>query len=447
MGRAKIRDKPLFSQVRIRNMEQTISPSALAAGRAASVCRSLSVAYVSPSWPPAEDANGIVMYTDAMTEALRGRGHSTTILAHHLTGASDFEGVYDLKRFHARRSRAVRILDRLRFGKSLSPIRDRVVVESIQQAGRRAIAERGIQLLEMEESFGWPLKVSRALPIPVVIRLHGPWFLNGTIANASLDKAFHARLRKEGEALRRAEWISAPSRAVLERTRDYYNLPLERAEVIPNPAPRIPAEIHWNLENCDPQSILFVGRFDRLKGGDLMIDAFARVAGRFPAARLRFVGPDQGFLDDDRRSWNITEYIHSRILDPAVRNRIECLGRLPNQSVMELRGQALVSVVSSRQDNFPTTVTEAMAMGCPIVAARVGGIPEQIDDGVNGLLCAANDADDLAEKIGRLLSDTTLAAQLGDRARLDCKAKLSPEVISDRMADFYTRVVRSAPRN
>ena len=67
-----------------------------------------------------------------------------------------------------------------------------------------------------------------------------------------------------------------------------------------------------------------------------------------------------------------------------MRDRIEWFGQMPNSAVMDLRRRSLVSVVASRYDNFPTTVTEAMAMGCPIVAPATGGIVEQIKHEVSG---------------------------------------------------------------
>ena len=60
---------------------------------------------------------------------------------------------------------------------------------------------------------------------------------------------------------------------------------------------------------------------------------------------------------------------------------------------------AAVVVVGSRYDNFPVTVLEAMAVGCPLVAPRVGGIPEIVEDGVNGLLYEAGNPADMAAKL------------------------------------------------
>ena len=82
---------------------------------------------------------------------------------------------------------------------------------------------------------------------------------------------------------------------------------LDAAEVIyPYAAPLTTKS--WSLNEADPRLILFVGRFDRHKGGDLIIDAFARVLLEVPDARLWFVGPDRGYIDANGRTWHIEEY-------------------------------------------------------------------------------------------------------------------------------------------
>jgi glycosyltransferase involved in cell wall biosynthesis len=138
----------------------------------------------------------------------------------------------------------------------------------------------------------------------------------------------------------------------------------------------------------------------------------------------------------------IQDYIAARVSDDGIRNRIEYLGRLPNSTVMELRRKAPISLVCSRHESFPTAVTESMAMDCPILASRTGGIPEQIEHGITGLLFVPGDVDDLAGKLGQLLGNPTLAAQLGQQARLECDRALSAAAVSARMAAFYGRVVR-----
>ena len=143
----------------------------------------------------------------------------------------------------------------------------------------------------MEESFGWPHSVCEAISIPVCVRLHGPWFLNGTVLGVPADENFREKLRDEGRAIKIADAVSAPSGDVLERVREFYGLALPDAEVIPAPTLPIAAAYRWRLEDCDRKQVLFIGRFDRHKGGDLIIEAFGRVLEVIPDARLLFCGP------------------------------------------------------------------------------------------------------------------------------------------------------------
>jgi glycosyltransferase involved in cell wall biosynthesis len=295
----------------------------------------------------------------------------------------------------------------------------------------------------MEESFGWARWVRQAIPIPVCVRLHGPWFLNGAALGAPDDNAFRERVREEGRAIRGADAVTAPSRDVLEQVRNFYGIALPEAEVIPAPTWRVPAAERWRLEDCDPKQVLFIGRFDRHKGGDLIIEAFGRVLQEVPEARLHFAGPDRGCVANDGRTWNIENFIRDRIPGALETRRVEWPGQqpLPFPALAQLRQGAMVSVVCSRYENFPLTVVEAMARGCPIVAANVGGIPEILQDGVNGLLHRAGDAADIAAKIIHLLKNPAQAAQLGHQAAADCERQFYPDVIASRLVKFYHGII------
>ncbi|MBV8130161.1 MAG: glycosyltransferase family 4 protein, partial [Planctomycetaceae bacterium] len=86
--------------------------------------------------------------------------------------------------------------------------------------------------------------------------------------------------------------------------------------------------------------------------------------------------------------------------------------------------KALVSVVCSRYENLPLAVLETMALGCPLVAARVGGIPEVLDGHANRLLHCAGNSDNLAAQIIALLNDPERSAQLGIQAAIDSEQRL-----------------------
>ena len=378
------------------------------------------------------------MYVNEMAKALKVHGHDATLLVKNATRKPLPEGMYDLSHYRRASTVAGRFLDRLT---SRASVDRKLNEQTIIGATRKAAQEREVDLLEMEESFGWSLRIRPALKIPVVVRLHGPWFLNGQVKNISKSLNFLKRVRDEGEAIRKADGVSASSLDVLERTRAYYHIPLEHAEVIHPPAPSILEERQWSSSQCEAGSLLFVGRFDRHKGCDIVIQAFARIAERFPAARLRIVGPDQGLEDDKGRTWSFLEYINYHVDNLDVLKRIEWLGQLPNSEVMSLRQKSFLSIVCSRYDNFPTSVTEAMAMGCPVIASDTGGISEQITHGVTGLLCRPADPYDLAEKVCLLLDQPDLAARLGMKARQDIETRLSSSFIGLKMISFYENVI------
>ena len=88
-----------------------------------------------------------------------------------------------------------------------------------------------------------------------------------------------------------------------------------------------------------------------------------------------------------------------------------------------------------------------MAMGCPTIAARVGGMAEIIEDGVDGLFHRPEDRDDLAAKIVSLLGEPGRAAELGRKAVATFDRRFHPETLADRWVDFYRRAIeRGRPR-
>jgi glycosyltransferase involved in cell wall biosynthesis len=402
----------------------------------------LSVAYFSPAWPPGTVSNGIVSYVGTISEALRARGNVVSVLAPAApTGVAVDEEIYRLGEDRGRRTRASRLLDRLEARISPRRALDRMTCRTIVAGIRRAIAERDVQLFEMEESYGWSYRVQRRIPVPVIVRLHGPWFLSGPINGYPSDRSLRRRVREEGLGIRMADGITSPSRDVLERTRAQYGLELEQAEVIPPPTPDIPAAECWRPAASESHRILFIGRFDSHKGGDVIIDAYAKVVERIPHARLRFVGLDQGLMVKGGRRWAIRDYLDDRVPGWRQGGRVEWLDQQPYSALAGLRREAAVTVVCSRYETFSLTVAEAMSVGCPIVASRTGGISEQIAHEVNGLLCEPGDANDLADKLCYILNNPALAAQLGQRARHDCVARLSPAAVSAKIAAFYARVL------
>ncbi len=396
------------------------------------------VAFLTPGWPLASFPNGIVSYVANLREPLRSLGFETAVLAAESVGEiTDPEAVcLDLQHRSLPIKLADKVLYRL-FPRQSWPLRSANAIE----ASFRRLQQRGrIDLFEMEESFGNPIHLRRRLGVPVIVRLHGPWFLNGPALGVPEDREYHWRVRAEKKAIATAAAVTSPSQDVLDAVRQRFGLRLADAEVIPNPGPPVEPAQCWSARECEPETVVFVGRFDAHKGGDLMIDAFARVAEQRPSAKLLFAGPDRG-VRTGSTVVDLPTYLTSRVHDPDVRARIHQLGPQSEQQVAALRRRGAVTVVASRYENFPMTVVEALAFGTPLVLAAAGGMKEMVNGGVSGLFFKAGDPSDLADQLSSLLRDPASASRLAAGARTAYETRFAPAVVGRAMGDYYGRLL------
>ena len=205
-------------------------------------------------------------------------------------------------------------------------------------------------------------------------------------------------------AVRRARHVFTPS-AYLRELVVGWGIPAERVSVSPNPAPEVPAmpprdelRAEFGLEG---PTLAFAGRLMAAKALDVALAAMARV----PEAALVIVGdgPDRAALERQRDELGLG-------------GRVRFLGGLGREGVLRIFRAADAVLLSSRWENFPHVIVEALAVGTPVIASAVGGVPEVVRDGENGLLVPAGDADALAAAIRRLLGDDDLRARLAAAA-------------------------------
>ncbi|MBI5591085.1 MAG: glycosyltransferase [Deltaproteobacteria bacterium] len=98
---------------------------------------------------------------------------------------------------------------------------------------------------------------------------------------------------------------------------------------------------------------------------------------------------------------------------------------------------------ASHADNFPTTILEAMGCGTPVVATRIGGIPEQVEDGVTGFLVPARDAAAMTERIMRLQEDEWQRKEMGFNALQRVRKHYSLARMVDQYIDWYAEIIRN----
>ena len=376
----------------------------------------MKVLIVSGIWPP--DVGGPASHAPELAEFLLGRGHSVEVVT--TADAPPAKQQYEIRWVdraapagvrHARVAAWIRerashsdvvyatsMLGRAVLGSTLArrPVVVKLVADEAYERARRWGLFEGN--LDAFQRFGGGLRV-RALR--------------------------QARDR----ALRRVAHLVCPSGYVAALAVSW-GVPLERVTVLPNAAPALPSlpdreEARAQLDVEGPL-LAFAGRITKQKALEVALDALGRVDG--VALAIAGDGPD---LPDIRR----------RVAELGLGGRVRFLGPLNRDGVLTLFRAADASLLTSSWENFPHTVVEALAVGTPVIATRVGGVPELVHDGENGLLIPSGDLDGLAAAVRRLIEEPGLRERLATAAAPSVE-HLRPEVLYARLEAILREVAR-----
>ena len=394
----------------------------------------LRIGLYAPALPESGVSNGIVTYAGIMRDALRSLGHSVMIVTPEQVERFDGSAV-DLptSRGLVRRVRA--FAEGFNRNDGLIPAHRLPILDAFE-AARRA----GVQVFEIEESFGWAGRFVGRGPA-IVERLHGPHGLLRSWGEADRDKR-GGDLREAAEvaSFTTVQAVTAPTQALLDAVTDRYDVELPLARAIPNPISAAPSAARWCLEHANQDQILYVGRFDLLKGADIALRAFALALEKRPQLKLVMVGPDNG-LDENGARVRFDEFA-MRELSSEVRKRVKFLGAQPPASIVELRLGSAFSLLTSRFENFPYSLAEAMSVGMPVLSSDTFGAREMIRDGVDGRIVPAGDAGATAEAMVALTENASRLPAMGRAAQARVTDWLSP----DRVARETVAVYRAALR-
>jgi glycosyltransferase involved in cell wall biosynthesis len=220
--------------------------------------------------------------------------------------------------------------------------------------------------------------------------------------------------------LRAARSIVAPSAYLAAIARGWG---LEDVLVLPNPAPP-PADVQ--PERLAAGTLVFVGRLTRQKALGTALRAVARV----PEARLVVVGdgPERGALE-------------RLAAELGLDGRVSFRGSLPREEALRLLAGAEGALLSSDWENLPHAAVEALSVGTPVVSTAVGGVPEVVRDGENGLLVPPGSPEALAGAVGRLLGEEGLRTSLAAAARASV-ARLARDDVYGRLEAVLLEAAR-----
>jgi glycosyltransferase involved in cell wall biosynthesis len=153
-------------------------------------------------------------------------------------------------------------------------------------------------------------------------------------------------------------------------------------------------------------NILYIGRLDRRKGVSYLIDAVPIILSQIPNISLKIIG--------DGPEW---EYLNKKVRNLGLNKEILFLGKIEHKEVWKHISKAKIIIMPSIcPESFGLVGIEAMSVSRPVIASRVGGIPEWLDDDKTGFLVDPGNVNQIAEKVIQLLSDRNLLEQMGKNA-------------------------------
>jgi glycosyltransferase involved in cell wall biosynthesis len=208
-------------------------------------------------------------------------------------------------------------------------------------------------------------------------------------------------------------------------------IPGIRVVVVPNPV-EMPA---WQAAlDAEPPSVLYLGVVKETKGVFDLLHAWPAVLARHPRARLVLAGSGER---------DAAQALAQKL---GVADSLQTPGWASGEAKAALLRGATVFVLPSHFEALPMAVLEAMAAGLPVVATRVGGIPDAIEDGRDGLLVPPHDPEPLGRALNALLEDGARRARLGAAARRRALENFSAGVIVPRIEEIWERAAPCAKR-
>ncbi len=243
-------------------------------------------------------------------------------------------------------------------------------------------------------------------PVPLILSFHGA-DINSYFGASADEIAAWQRL------LQCADGIVVCSNDLGNRVRDVFGDDLITT-VVHNglDVDGFVAKAHKRIRS-DRRVILNVGKFEVKKGQDVLIKAFAKIASDYPDVDLVLVGATDSALPILKDLC-----VYERIVE-----RVRFCADIPHDQVANFFKQATIFALPSRQEPFGIVILEAGAFALPVVATRVGGIPEILTDGYTGRLVSPDDPVELAECLRSLLDKPSeseaMAARLHNRVVSD----------------------------
>ncbi len=205
-------------------------------------------------------------------------------------------------------------------------------------------------------------------------------------------------------------------------------LPGERIYVKPHFYPEAPNPAPWTERE---NKAVFIGRIGEEKGVDVLLDAWKLLGPAAPKLEIIGDGPSKDCLS-------------GLITGTFLEDKITFTGQLPFIETQRRLGAAKALVLPSRCfEGFPMVIREAFALGVPVIASRIGSIPDIVRDTVNGTLSEPGNAESLGQIIGKVFNDPDALQAMSAAARLEFEDRYTAETNLETLIGIYEKAIRN----
>jgi glycogen(starch) synthase len=401
-------------------------------------------------YPPETVGGGIGTYTANIARGLATAGHQVSVIARSVKGGETVHHEDGVRVHRILPCAIVGLTYALRgYGDGKTFLDAYLYSRAVAARVRRLMVEDGLDIVQSPEHGAEGFVLARdGAPIPHVVRFHTPLVMVTEAAGQRLSVGGRIVDAMERATARRAALYTSGSHALAMAVAARFRIARERIRVVPNfidhetfrPASESEAAA---FPPAHPPTVLYVGKIAPLKGARVLAEAIPRIVSRVPAVKVIIVGSDHPAPP----SGSTKAEMQAVFEEAGVASSVTFLPPRERAALVRLYQGADVCVLPTLWDNFPNTCLEAMACGVPVVATAVGGLPEIIHDGIDGLLVPLRDPEALADAVVRLLSHADMRKTMGRTARKTIVDRYTRErVVAATTAVYEEAIVGSAAR-
>ncbi len=296
-------------------------------------------------------------------------------------------------------------------------------------------------IIEVQDFDGLGFFFAAQRKYPLLVKAYGPMSLiteRGLVGDVPVaDRELIAAM--ESAPVAQADGVAAICHDIASWWSDRTGRPSDEIDIIRTPM-TMPASLPERTGIFADRfpTIFFWGRVERLKGADLVVEALPRVVAKYPDARVLIGGQETSEYGKDRP---YAETLRERLAELGLSDKVEFLGFMSRERIIETVVNADVCVFPSRYETACYSCIEAMAYGAFCVGTKVGGLQEYCKHGESGWLVEPDDPEALAAGLIYVLGEPDLRARIAARAPAHVRAFCDKKESAERSVAAYSRAI------